>query len=710
MHRALSQWQGREVTDCGPDVTGLLELTPIGNHQILMRRRFSSTYHVWTVDAGGKIGRSATAVRSVEGGKTAGFAFLAGPQPRVLVYDPRAAAWNLYTSAAQVMGGDASLIAPQIGSWPDGDLFIRMHGQPEGHQFIGLENDHLLDRTIGDGSVRIWRVVPVPGSTGSVQINPVANLVGAPRDAFRRGHRLVHIGPGRLLEWMPRPCAPADTAMHCADFKVWSYDLDTGTGPHDPFAAQPQPSSSGSWNDIGAGDDILADDSNLFVWSRALGRLRSYTLNPTALDPLAAPTDAVNWPLDELIDPALASRDWDPPTQSPAIKHLVVILQNGRSFDSYFGQYCRGEAMPDSRPLLCEEGPDCCDAMPASVPGAPSCAMLDPTATNDYVPEMRPACMRAKIHDGAMDGFAVAPPDGTCGDPRDFACAGDAAEGALADYHRLAGEGALADRFFQTYAYADGSATAMDANPLVTNLIYLTIARFGDPAMLGNTPTLTKELARVDVPWATYSGRSALALQAYYGPPEYYDPDWYPYRSLEGGELEYDLGTGNLPSVAIVIPDASDPARSEAPGHPFAAGIEYVKDLASTIAESPIYRGNTLVLLTYITAGGYYDHVSPPAPPEEGIDSSWNTGEQGGKVFYGPRVPLLAFKPFAWKDHISHVQLEMASITVFIEWNWLRGLTLKGSGQRNDPRSYRDTEANNIGSLIDPSYAVPVGR
>jgi phospholipase C len=162
--------------------------------------------------------------------------------------------------------------------------------------------------------------------------------------------------------------------------------------------------------------------------------------------------------------------------------------------------------------------------------------------------------------------------------------------------------------------------------------------------------------------------------------------------------------------VAIVIPDASDPARSEAPGHPFAAGIEYVKDLASTIAESPIYRGNTLVLLTYITAGGYYDHVSPPAPPEEGIDSSWNTGEQGGKVFYGPRVPLLAFKPFAWKDHISHVQLEMASITVFIEWNWLRGLTLKGSGQRNDPRSYRDTEANNIGSLIDPSYAVPVGR
>jgi phospholipase C len=705
MHRALSQWQGRELTDCGPDVTGLLELTPIGNHEILMRRRFSSPYHVWTVDAAGVIGRSATPVAAVDGGLTAGFAFLSGPQPRVFVYDPRSSDWSLYTSAAQVPVGAQSLASPQTGSWPQGNLFIRGKGQPEGHQFVGLENDHLLDRTIADGSARIWRIVPVSGSTGLVQIEPIANLAGPPREAFRRGHRLVHLGPGRLLEWMPRPCA-ADAGAAClgADFNVWSYSLDATTGPRDPFDAQP--ASSGSWADIGAGHDILADDSNLFVWTRAQGRLRSYALDPLASDPLAAP------PLDDLTDPALESRDWDPPTQSPEIKHLVLILQNGRSFDAYFGQYCRGEAIPGS-PLQCEEGPGCCESMYASVPGASSCAALDP-ATNVHVPVASPACMQAKIDGGTMNGFAQAPPAGTCGDPLDFACAGTGtAAGAIGDYHVLAGQGALADRFFQTYAYEDGSATAMNADPVVTNLIYLTIARFGDPALLGNTPTLTKELARVQVPWATYSGRTTMAFQAVYGPPEYYDPDWYPFRSLEGGELEHDLATGNLPSVAVVIPDAGDAARSEAPGHPFAAGIGYFGSLISTIANSPTYGGNTLVLLTYLTAGGYYDHVAPPEPPRKEIDGSLNTGAPVGQVFYGPRVPLLALGRFARPNHISHIQLEMSSLTVFIEWNWLRGMTLKRSGERQDPRSYRDTEANNIGSLIDPIEArveIPVGH
>ena len=37
----------------------------------------------------------------------------------------------------------------------------------------------------------------------------------------------------------------------------------------------------------------------------------------------------------------LKSPDWIPPTRSPAIKHLVLILQDGRSFDSYFGHIAK---------------------------------------------------------------------------------------------------------------------------------------------------------------------------------------------------------------------------------------------------------------------------------------------------------------------------------------------------------------------------------
>jgi hypothetical protein len=66
---------------------------------------------------------------------------------------------------------------------------------------------------------------------------------------------------------------------------------------------------------------------------------------------------------------------------------------------------------------------------------------------------------------------------------------------------------------------------------------------------------------------------------------------------------------------------------------------------------------------------------------------------------------LLVFPPFAQPNHISHEQLEMSSITLFIEWNWIHGNTLKGGREGGDPRAYRDTVVNNLGSLIDPVAA-----
>src|SRR5271170_6124306 len=52
-----------------------------------------------------------------------------------------------------------------------------------------------------------------------------------------------------------------------------------------------------------------------------------------------------------------------PETASP-IKHLVVIVQENHSFDSYFGRYCT--AKTGSNPT-CESGPSCCEAGPATL-------------------------------------------------------------------------------------------------------------------------------------------------------------------------------------------------------------------------------------------------------------------------------------------------------------------------------------------------------
>jgi hypothetical protein len=350
--------------------------------------------------------------------------------------------------------------------------------------------------------------------------------------------------------------------------------------------------------------------------------------------------------------------------------------------------------------------------MPASLPGAPACAPLEPPATaggeDRYRPNDTPDCMRVKMNGGAMDRFALGSADGACGDRRDFACAGAGADaGPVAVYHRRAAEGAVADRFFQTFAFVDAAVSPAAASapteptPYQQNFLYFESARFtANLTGLFGAPLLTEQLSLQHVPWAIYAGRKNLAAMATFGVARFYDPHWSPFRSLEGAELEHDIASGQLPSVSVVVPDVDDPLRSESPRAPLGPGIALVDRLVGTIAASP-YAASTLVLVVHLTAGGYYDHVRPPAPPALDVDASSGVAASGHAVAYGPRVPLLALGRFARRNHVSHVPLELSSVTVFAQWNWLRGARLKGAREPDDPRRYRDTVANNLGSLLD---------
>jgi phospholipase C len=530
-----------------------------------------------------------------------------------------------------------------------------------------------------------------------------------------RGHRLLNLAPGLLLEWSvafrddgaPRP---ADCAG--ALYAVWSYTLETADGaaaPRDPFAATPV--SSGCWPDIGAGHDIVGDGQHLFVRERATGELRSYAVDPAAADPLAAPPVDTR-PAGGTEATLLKSLDWTPPTRS-SIRHLVLVVQDGRSFDSYFGRACQGTPSEDGTPLAREDFPAGCEAIPASPPGAPGgCAPLDAT-TDAHVPNGHPLCMRDKMDGGRMDQFATphlvpcpSPLDcaqETCGDPLDIACASSDPDSPIAPYHELAMQGALADRMFQTFAYLDGALPPTLSGSDVVNLLYVGAARFvPDIFGVNGTPFLTVELGRVEIPWAFYAGGNNLR-QIVFAPttqPDFHDPVWYPYRSAETGELARDIDLGQLPAISVVLPDASNPTFGEGPGHSPANGIAFVRGVADAIAGSP-YAKDTLVLITYVTAGGYYDHVRPPPAPDRSVDAV--DGSAATPVPYGPRVPMLALGTFARSGHVSHVQLELSSLAVFIEWNWLQSRGLKIRGEPSDMRSYRDGAANNVGSLLDPA-------
>jgi len=711
VHRDLARWLGPEAEsrECGPDRKDTFELVPLGQGRLLALHRFSPPDQRWDLMPDGTVQRAASSPgrSSLDSWVRSAFTLLPAfgetdqPPPPLLIVDPHSPGWFLGRYGADGLRPEQTGVWPQLPDapepWDD--------QKPTGRQLIGLTDDVALDRNLGDGRVRLWRFVG--DATGGHTATPVAGLVGDAREAFRRGHRLVPLGPRRLLEWLPVLCegAPPDTATaSCARFNVWAYTTEPAATVSDPFA--PSPVSSGAWTDVGEGEDIVADESHLFVWSRATGRLRVHALDGAAADPLDQ--SLLVGPPQTL--PELASLDWQPPTRAAPLRHLLVILQNGRSFDSYFGRYCQGAATPDGSPPACQEGAACCEGLPETA----ACVPLDDAAAVSHQPQSTPICMRAKMNGGAMDAFAVAHGNG-CGDAADVACAGvGPTAGALAAYHRLAAQGALGDRVFQTYAFVEGdgdpdgrgpAASTTDAQTL--NLLYLTTARFGEPFSFYGTPQVEQELARMQVDWAIYAGTKARTRLRFFGAPESLDPRFTPYRALERGELESDLDTGGLPSVAVVLPDDGDGDRSESPGHAIDRPIAFVTDLVDRVARSPRYREDTLVLLIHLTAGGFHDHVRPPEPPPLGVDA---TPEQPRAIHYGPRVPMLALGRFARPGSVSHVPMEISSITAFIEWNWLSSRAVKDTRVLDDRRRFRDTWANGIGSLLDPALLVPAGR
>jgi phospholipase C len=225
-------------------------------------------------------------------------------------------------------------------------------------------------------------------------------------------------------------------------------------------------------------------------------------------------------------------------------------------------------------------------------------------------------------------------------------------------------------------------------------------------------PTIGDLLTTASVPWTWfYDGYAAMKASAPACPPKpsacpfalaiypcAFDPSDVPFEYFASTvdnpanmqdytAFQAALTGGTLPAVSYI---KAIGWKTEHPGDSvtLSAGVTFVTGVVSSIEASP-YAASTLTLLTYDEGGGYFDHVAPPPP---------NTFDNQP---YGTRLPVIAMGPFARKNYVSHVVMEHSSIVKFIEWNWLR--------QKTGQLGARDTNVNNIGSLLDPSTTgIPV--
>jgi phospholipase C len=410
------------------------------------------------------------------------------------------------------------------------------------------------------------------------------------------------------------------------------------------------------------------------------------------------------------------------------IRHVIVVMQENRSFDSYFGTFPGADGIPmrDGVPQVCV--PD---------PATNQCVhpYHDTNDENTGAPHHAQAAEIA-IDGGKMDGFIRvmrgAKSAGGC--PTDIpTCAVNGHEDAVMGYHtdrelpnywEYARNFVLQDRLFEAI-----SSWSLPMHLYLVSEWAASCATIGDPMSCKpekayfTSRDLPRDLfdndaqlpGRPDYPWTdlTYLLHANHVSWSYYIMGGY-EPDcandqmfcvlrqqsartpgiWNPLASFtdvrQDGELKNikdlsvffkDLRDGALPAVAWLAPGNR---YSEHPPGRVSAGQAYVTGIINAVMRSS-YWDSTAIFLSWDDWGGFYDHVAPP-----------NVNYFG----YGLRVPGLVISAYARKGYIDHQTLSHDAYVKFIEDDFLGGQRLdpKTDG-RPDPRATVAENAPILGDL-----------
>lgn len=125
-----------------------------------------------------------------------------------------------------------------------------------------------------------------------------------------------------------------------------------------------------------------------------------------------------------------------------------------------------------------------------------------------------------------------------------------------------------------------------------------------------------------------------------------------------------DVKNGTLPQVSWIIPPVD---LSEHPSSGVTAGMEFVTSLVNAVMQSP-YWANTAIFLSWDDFGGFYDHVMPP-----NVDFNKDHTQVQG---YGLRVPGILISPYAKPGKIDHAVLSFDAYAALIETLFMNGTHL----------------------------------
>ncbi|MCL4413729.1 MAG: phospholipase [Actinobacteria bacterium] len=387
------------------------------------------------------------------------------------------------------------------------------------------------------------------------------------------------------------------------------------------------------------------------------------------------------------------------------VDHVVIIIQENRSFDSYFGTY-RGVMGFDDHPA----GSYGVFAQPDPYNTTrPPLGKLLPWHFDTRAPRSTAECVpnpvegwttyHAEWEQGRMEGFArtqmASPPTGE-GPARGATTMGYYTRADLPFYYGLADAFTICDRYhcsvlgetdpnrlmsLSAWIGQDGRNGGVVANTA-------SIASAPRELWTRTWTTMPERLSASGISWKFYNSpgvgpdqtTETLAVSNNVLPffAAYRDPSSELHRLAFGStwpqDFVDDVRSGNLPQVSWVLAPLTPVEEDEHPSAPPDFGELFVSRVLSTLASNPAVWSRSVMFLTYDEHGGFFDHVAPPVAPR-GTPGEWYTmsplpaaaGGIAGPIGLGIRVPTLAVSPFSRGGYVDSTVYDHTSTLRFVE-------------------------------------------
>ncbi|MFF4296538.1 phosphocholine-specific phospholipase C [Streptomyces vinaceus] len=380
------------------------------------------------------------------------------------------------------------------------------------------------------------------------------------------------------------------------------------------------------------------------------------------------------------------------------IEHIVVLMQENRSFDQYFGTMKGVRGFGDPRPVLQDNGKS---------------VFYQSNGTKDILP-FNPQVnnLGMQFVEGLNHDWAGGHAAYNNGKYDKWVPAKTATTMAYMTRNDIPFHYALADAFTVCDAYHCSFIGATDPNRYYMWTGHTGNDGTGGGPVLGNQEagygwkTYPERLEAAGVSWKIYQdigdglnaaggwGWTSDSFRGNYGDNSllYFNS----YRSAAPGSALYekartgtnakagegyfdklraDVVGGTLPQVSWI---AAPEAFSEHPNWPVNFGAWYISQVLDALTANPAVWAKTAFFITYDENDGFFDHVVPPYPP---ASSAWGLstadvtrdlyagggGYAAGPYGLGPRVPMIVVSPWSKGGYVCSETFDHTSVIRFME-------------------------------------------